>query len=101
MPLTDSFVLPAGAVLQPVSELPEEVRREIGSQNEDFTLSRPNSRTHSKVIDAEAAALLRQFQKPATIAQAVARFSRGRRASAERLLEEALPMLQSLIEAGL
>jgi eukaryotic-like serine/threonine-protein kinase len=100
MALTDSFVLPAGAVLAPVSELPERLRREIGSQDGDYTLSRSNSRAPSKLIDADAAALLREFQQPNTIARAVARFSKAKRIDAERLLEEALPMLQSLIEAG-
>jgi serine/threonine protein kinase len=97
MALTDTFVLPAGTMLQPVSELTKELRREIRSADGDFALSRPNSRAHSKVVDAEAAALIRQFEKPSTIAKAVARFSRGKAVSAERLLENALPLLQSLI----
>ena len=45
----------------------------------------------------KAAALIRQFEEPSTIAQAVARFSRGKAIDAERVLEEALPLLQSLI----
>jgi eukaryotic-like serine/threonine-protein kinase len=97
MALTDTFVLPAGTILQPVSELTEELRREIGSAGGEFALSRPNSRAHSKVVDADAAALIRHFEKPSTIAQAVARYSRGKPESAERLLEEALPLLQALI----
>jgi serine/threonine-protein kinase len=97
MALTDPLVLPAGTVIQPVSELTEELRKQIGAEDGDFILSRPSSRTQSKVIDAEAASLIRQFEKPSTIGQAVARFSRGKAASPERLLEEALPLLQSLI----
>ena len=68
MALTEAFVLPAGMVLQPVRELTEELRREIGSEEGDFALSRPNSRAYSKVVDAETAALIRQFEKPSTIA---------------------------------
>lgn len=97
MALTDTFVLPDGIMLQPVSELTEDLRRQIGATDGDFALSRPHSRAHSKVLDAETAALILQFEKPSTIAQAVARFSRGKAVSAERLLEEALPLLQSLI----
>jgi serine/threonine-protein kinase len=97
MTLTDVFVLPAGTTLQPVMELTEEVRQAIGSAENDFALSRSNSRAHSKVVDAETAALIRQFDRPTTIAQAIARFSRGRSASPECLLEEALPFLRSLI----
>jgi eukaryotic-like serine/threonine-protein kinase len=97
MALTDSFVLPAGTTLQPVLELSEEVRRAIGSADGDFALSRMNSRAHSKLLDAETAALIRQFIEPTTIAQAVARFSWGRKAAPEQVLEGALPLLQSLI----
>ncbi|MGO9777798.1 MAG: lanthionine synthetase LanC family protein [Terracidiphilus sp.] len=101
MNLTDTFVLPAGTLLQPAGELPEDLRRGIGSSDGHFALSRPNSRSHSKVVDAEAAALISLFEKPSTIAQAVARFSRGKSVDAERLLEESLPLLQSLIGAEL
>lgn len=101
MALTDSFVLPAGTVLSPVRELPETLRRDIQAGEDDFAISRPNSRTQSKVIDAEAAALIRHFETPHTIAQAVAQYSRGRTESAERLLDEAFPLLQSLIAAQL
>ncbi|MBV8530881.1 MAG: protein kinase, partial [Candidatus Eremiobacteraeota bacterium] len=100
MALTDRFVLPAGSVLQPVSELPEKVRREIGSQDGDFVLSWPQSRSRARVIDADAAELVREFQQPATIAQAVARFSKGKAVVPERILDDALPMLQSLLDAG-
>ena len=101
MALTDPFVLPTGTVLVPVRDLPETLRRDIQAGEEDFAISRPNSRTQSKVIDAEAAALIRHFETPHTIAQAVAQYSRGKTDNAERLLEEAFPLLQSLIAAQL
>lgn len=101
MALTDPFVLPVGTVLVPVRELPESLRRDIQADETDFAISRPNSRAHSKIIDAEAAALLREFETPRTIAQAVARYSRDRKDNPERLLEEAFPLLQSLIAAQL
>jgi serine/threonine protein kinase len=101
MSLTDSFVLPPGTTFQPARELPEQFRREIGMQDDDYALSRANSRTHSKVIDADAAMLLREFEKSSTIARAVARFSQGKSVNAEQLLEDALPMLRSMIESGL
>ena len=99
--LTDPLVLPAGSFLRPVSELAEEFRKQIVADEGDFVLSRTNSRSHSKVIDAEAASPIRHFEKPCTIAHAVARFSRGKAAPADQLLEEALPMLQSLIAVRL
>ena len=50
--------------------------------------------------------MIRQFEKPSTIAQAVARFSRSQprgqeEIAAEQILEDALPLLRSLIRDGL
>ncbi len=106
MRLTGSFVLPQDAELRPALELGEELRQRTGAADGDFALSRPNSRSHSKIVDAGAAELIRHFEKPSTIAQAVARFSRtqsngAEQIDAEQLLEEALPLLRSLIRAGL
>lgn len=101
MALTDPFVLPTGTLVLPVSELPENLRRDIQAEENDFAVSRPNSRTQSKVVAADAAELVRHFETPHTIAQAVARYSRGKTEKPERLLEEAFPLLQSLIASQL
>ena len=93
-------MLADGVVLLPVRDLSEEFRRGLQAGEDDFAISRPNSRTPSKIIESTAAELIRQFDKPHTIAQAVARYSRGRAGNAEQLLEDALPLLRSLIEAG-
>ena len=71
MKLTGSFVLPQGIELQPAVELREDLRQRIGAADDDFALSRANSRSHSKILDANAAQLVRQFEKPSTIAQAL------------------------------
>ncbi len=101
MQITGTFVLPEDAILQPVVELSEEFRRLIGSEDGDFALTRKGSRTLSKVIDADAATLLRNFEKPSTIAMAVARFSRSQGGDPEQALADALPMLRALISDGL
>lgn len=62
----------------------------------------PAELTHLfKIIGAQTSQLIAQFRTPKTIAQAVARFSREAGLDAEAQLEEALPVLQSLIGAGL
>jgi serine/threonine protein kinase len=106
MRLSGSFVLPQDAELRPVVEFSETLRHNAGAQDGDFALSRKNSRSHSKIVDAGAAQLIRQFEKPSTIAAAVARFSRAQpddpeRLPAEQILEDALPLLRSLINQGL
>ena len=105
MRLTGSFVLPQGVELRPALELREQLRQSTGAADGDFALSRPNSRSYSKIVDAGAAQLIRQFEEPSTIAQAVARFSRTQSNEperiAEQILEDALPLLRSLIREGL
>ena len=101
MALIDPFVLADGVVLLPVRDLPEQVRRGLPAGDEDFAISRPNARITSKVVDSGAAELLRQFANPTTIGEAVARYSRRIGQNAEELLMEALPLLQSLMAAGL
>jgi serine/threonine-protein kinase len=101
MAITNPFVLPAGVTFQAAGDLSEQARRDIGAQDGDVVLSRPNSRARAQVVDAAAVELLMEFQEPSTIAFAVAAFSKRTGVDAERTLEDALPMLQSLISAGL
>lgn len=101
MNLTDPYALAAGTRIISVVDLPEQLRRSIGGADEDFVVTRSNSRRHSKVVDADSADLLREFRAPATIAVAIARFSRRTNADPELSLEGALPVLLSLIRGGL
>jgi serine/threonine protein kinase len=101
MTLTGTFVLPSDAVLLPALDIPEQLRRASDAEDGDFALSLRNSRSLSKIVDASAAALIRQFEEHTTIAVAVARFSRSTGGDPEQILEDALPMLRSLIEEGL
>lgn len=98
---TEIYVLPQDAELTPVCELPEASRRDIGAHdNGDLVLSRRNSRAFSKLLGVRASELIAEFRTPKTIAQAVARFSKEAGLDAEAELEEAVPVLQSLIQAG-
>lgn len=97
MTLTDTFVLHPAVALQPASKLSEQLRRDTGAAENDFVLTRANSRSHSKLLNPETAALIRQFENPCTIALAVARFSRGKPADPEKVLDAAFPVLQALI----
>lgn len=101
MAFTDPLVLPAGTVLVPMRELPENVRREIEAEEDDVAISRPHSSAEAMVIDGKTAALVRHFEKPQTIAEAVARYSREKHEDPERLLAEASPILESLIASQL
>jgi eukaryotic-like serine/threonine-protein kinase len=101
MNVTGEFILPEGASLVRVSDLPEQLQRQISAEPGDYALSRRNWRSHSKILDPGSAALIREFEKPNTIARAVARFSASKKLDAERVLDESLPLLRSLLETGL
>ncbi len=94
-------MLAAGTLIQPAFELPEALRGKIEAGESDFVLSRPGSRALAKVVDRDAALLIAEFERPSSIAHAVARYSRGRGENPEELLESALPLLRSLIAAEL
>lgn len=101
MAFTGPYVLPPGTVLVPMRDLPENVRREIEAEDDDFAVSRPDSRAEAKIIDRKTAALVRYFEKPRTIAEAIARYSRDTHEDPARLLEESASILQLLIDSQL
>jgi eukaryotic-like serine/threonine-protein kinase len=100
MAITDPLVLPPDVLLVPVTDLPEEVRRQLTWDEGDYAVTRPRSRTPSRIVDAGAAELLGQFRSPVTIVDAVIRFSRGRSLNPETTLEEAYPLLERLLASG-
>src|ERR1700761_4244211 len=95
------MVLPADVQIIPVTELTPQVRSQVGASDNDFALTRTMSRTPSKVIDANAAALLRQFQKPKTIVDAILAFSRAAKTRPADVLDEAFPLIESCLLARL
>ena len=75
MAILDPLVLPPDVVIVPVSELPPELREQVGHEAGDYSVTRPRSRTMSSIVDAKTAALLETFRTPATIVDAVIAFS--------------------------
>lgn len=101
MPITEIFILPADVVLLPVADLPDSVREKVTYNEGDFAITRPHVRTPSKIIDAQAAELLKEFQTASTIVQAILNYSESKGADPHKALEEALPLLQNFIESRL
>lgn len=96
MQMTEPMVLPVDLLVLPIKDLPENVRQQVQGEEGDYALTRPNSRIPSRIIDAAAADLLKEFRNPITIVDAVIRYSRARKVNPERILEEAFPMLERL-----
>jgi eukaryotic-like serine/threonine-protein kinase len=101
MNVTGNFVLPEDLVLTPVRALPPSVRDQLESEPDDFALTRPRSRTPSRVVDAGTVALLRQFREPKPIVEAVIAYSAVEKSDPEQTLDEAFPILQRLVNDGL
>lgn len=99
--LADPFVMPEDVVLTSVSALPAALRRELDCEDGDYAVTRPHSRTPSRVIDASTAELLREFAQAKPIVQAVIAFSRHSGSDPEATLVEAFPALQRLVRDGL
>ncbi len=87
-------------VLVPVTELTEEVRGRLGCEAGDWAITHPRARTPSRILDALSAGLLAEFRTPSRIVDAVVRFSQARGLDPETTLDEAFPLLDSLIAAG-
>lgn len=97
MSITDPWVLPKGIVITPVEELPATLREQVEARDGDFAISRPQSRTPSRILDSQSATLLQEFKTPRTIGQAVAYYSHTAGSDPDRTLEDALPMLTQVI----
>ena len=97
--ITTRFVLQSDVVFTPVLELPTTAREQIGAGEGDYALSRPTSRDPVRVLDRDSADLLQRFRSPTRIVDAILGYSRDHRVGAEATLEEALPMLQRLIDS--
>src|SRR5215210_7605815 len=100
MAVTDPLILPPDVLLVPVADLSEEVRRQLTWDEGDYAVTRPRSRTPSRIVDAGAADLLERFRSPITIVEAVIQFSRARSLDPETTLEQAYPLLERLLASG-
>ena len=94
------FTLNEGVLIIPVTDLPEEARTQMECERGDFAVSRLQSRSSSKVIDADAADLLSRFREPRTVVEAVILFARKKQLDPGRVLEDAYPLLRSMIDGG-
>lgn len=96
-----ALILPPDLVITPVVELPDAVRDRLEAGPGAYTLTRPRSRTPTKIIEADGADLLTEFRQPKRIVDAVFAYSLARRLDPEALLHAAFPLFDDLIANGL
>lgn len=99
--LTGPLVLPEDVMLIPVGELAAQTRARLTCEDGDFAITRPRSRTPSRVVDPAFAALLTEFRSARTIVDAVVGFSKTRDADPRDVLKNAFPILGRLVDDGL
>ena len=87
--MMSAVMLPADIQIVPLGELPPQVRSQIQGDDGDFALTRPRSRTPSKVVDAGGRDLIEQFREPTTIVDAIMRHSKALKVKPTELLEDA------------
>ena len=97
MNVSDRFVIPPDVKLLDINDLPDWVRANLEFEPGDFALTRVKSRETSRVIDASAAQLLKEFQTPKTIPDAVLAYSLLTNVDPQSTLVEAFPLLQQAI----
>jgi eukaryotic-like serine/threonine-protein kinase len=99
--MTGPLVLPADIEIIALTSIPADLRARIQADGKDYAITRPRSRVPSKVIDAQAAELLREFEKPTTLVDAIRRFSKALQREPSQVLEDVYPFLESCLMSRL
>lgn len=101
MTILDRFVLPTGVVIEPVSLLEAALYEQLDCEPSDYYITRPRSRTVSSIVDRKTAALLRCFESPTTIVDAVRSFSVAEGLDPREVLDDAFGTLAAMANDGL
>ena len=101
MAITDAYVLPEDLVIMPVADLDEAIRARVHWEAGDFAITRPRARTPTKIVDAQLGELLQRFSVARPIIDVIIEFSAAKQVDAQRLLDDAFPLLQRFIDNGL
>lgn len=99
MEVTEQMVLPSDVRIVSVAELSEALRSRMGGEETDYAISRPGSRSASKLIDAGAADFLEEFRTPTTVVDAAIRYGRRTRTDPEQVLDNAFGMVMHLVRS--
>lgn len=99
--MTDSLIISKDVRLVPVVTLPSQIRDQLDWSEDDVAVTRLRSRTPSKVVSADLAALLNEFQTEKTIIEAVMHYSLTQSVDPRETLDSVFPLLKQFVESGL
>ena len=94
------YALPPDTLVFPASSVNGKALSRISAGDGDWIVSRPRSRKNSRVVDEPGALLLEEFRTPASIAEAVLRFSERKGLVPDRVLDESFGFLSTMIGSG-
>jgi len=101
MPITAAMVLPPDVLVTAVARLATPIRQRLGSPRGGYVITRPGSRSPSRLLDRQAARLLEHFRTPTRIVDAVHAFSRRHRLDPAATLADAFPVLSDCLDQQL
>lgn len=96
-----TLILPADIVIAPLAGIAHSACEAQAGEAGHWVVTRSVARTRSQIVDADSAALLRQFQEPKMVAQAIAEFCRERGRRPSEVASRASAVLQRFCSAGL
>ncbi len=99
--LLQELVLPSGVEATAVSELSRTLREELAADAGDVMLSRPGTRSTSRVISGDTWDFVANFRTPATVVEVVVAYSQHRNLDPEAVLDSAAPIVADLVNAHL
>lgn len=92
------YRLGSGVEILPVEELPPEILQRVSQTEFRYVVVRPNARTGPLLIDDEMAAILEEFQRPATMAGSMLRYGQRCDRDPVEVFEGVYATLKLLVE---
>jgi len=99
MNITEKLRLDANVLIISADQLDSEVRLRCKCESDEYVVSKPRSRSLSRVVSKDVATLLEQFRHPSTIVDAVIRLSKEENTEPSSLLPNVLDALLPFIQA--
>ncbi len=96
-----ALTLHPDARITPVIDLPASLREGLDHGPGDHAIGRRRSRVRARVVDADGVELLREFERPVSILEAVVRYCTPRALDPVQTLEQAFPLLERMTRARL
>lgn len=97
--VTSRYVLAEDAIVVPVTALSSALREKFEHSETDFAVTRRNSRHRSKIVDAHTGALLKLFESPSTLIDALTRYGETIGQDPGSLINAVGPFLLKLIDS--